>query len=317
MKLKKPLLFLFFLTVCTLSKAQSWCPNIGTYWYFDAPNSPNFCSGYVKYDYYQDTLINGNNCQMIRRFRANSCINGPHVGYVAPFFTYTNSNKVVYVNDYTSSASVQSQAFDTLFWFNAPIGAKWQMLPQSYNCTFSITCVVTVQDTGHRTVQGINLRWQKVNYIAKGGGPVQTVTDTIYERFGYLRTEPFNTENFCSTGIDIQTSRIFRCYGDNQITNLKYKYTGNCDYYDTGIHEENGKKYLISIFPNPAQGTITLQSETIIAANTLLEIQDHLGKTVWKGAYTSQVDVSKLSPGMYFLTVKDDTAQKTFKIIKE
>ncbi|MES2133487.1 MAG: T9SS type A sorting domain-containing protein [Bacteroidota bacterium] len=320
--MKKPLLLFFFLTLCTLSKAQSWCPNIGTYWYFDAPNSPNFCNGYVKYDYYQDSLINGNNCQMIRRYRENSCINGSHAGYITPIFTYTNSNKVVYMNDYTSSASVQTQVFDTLFWFNAPIGAKWLMLPQSYNCTYSTACVVTVQDTGHRTVQGINLRWQKVNYIAQSGGPVQTLQDTIYERFGYLRTEPFNTQNFCATAIDIQTSRIFRCYGDNQLTNLKYKYTGACDYYDNtgipiGIHETKVTDDNFILSPNPAASVLQISSKDKAWENSLIEVQDALGRTALKSAYTSSLDISTLQSGIYFIVFKNGVDLKSFKIIKE
>jgi hypothetical protein len=315
----KKLYFLFFLLSSGMGvvKAQVWAPGIGTYWYFDAPNSPNFCNGYVKYDYYKDSLISGNNCQMIRRYRENSCMNGNHAGYLSPIFTYTNSNKVVYVNDYTSSASVQTQLFDTLFWFNAPIGAKWKMLPQSYNCTSTVSCIVTVQDTGHRAFQGINLRWQKVSYVAQNGGPgPQTINDTIYERFGYLKTEPFNTENFCSTFTDVQTSRIFRCYGDNQISNLKYKYTGACDYYYTSIDEKNRQDDL-SVYPNPAGPYIRFAYTNPLWKEASIEICDALGRTMLKQAFATSLDISSYAPGVYFVTVKNDRGLRSFKIIKE
>lgn len=311
------LLLLIAVSAPAVLKAQVWAPNTGTYWYFEAPNSPTFCSGYAKYDYYKDSLINGHLCQMIRRYQEKSCMSGPQMGYMPPVFTYTNSNKVVYVNDYTSSASVQAQVFDTLFWFDAPIGAKWQMLHQSYNCTGTVSCIVTVQDTGHRAFQGVNLRWQKVSYMAQGGGPtVQTVTDTIYERFGYLKTEPFNPLNFCSVIADIQTSRIFRCYGDNQISNLKYKYFGACDYYYTSIDEKSMWDDL-SLFPNPAGSYIRFGYTNPTWKDATIELQDALGRTLLKQDFAASIDVSFLSRGVYFVTVKNGTGLRSFKIIKE
>lgn len=315
--MKKLYLLLLLLSSATAAlQAQIWAPAIGTYWYFDAPHSPDGCNGYAKYDYYKDSLINGNHCQMIRLYRENSCANGPHAGYIGAVFTYTNSNKVVYVNDYTSQASVQTQAFDTLFWFNAPIGAKWNMLPQGYNCTGTVSCIVTVQDTGHATFQGVNLRWQKVNYMAQGGGPVQSVTDTIYERFGYLKTEPFNPANFCSVFTDIQTTRIFRCYGDNQITNYKHRYTGACDYYYTGIDEKSGLNDL-SVFPNPAGSYIRFSYSNPQWKEAGVDIQDALGRTVLQQPFATSLDISALPQGLYVVTVKNDKGQRSFKIMKE
>lgn len=316
--MKKFYLLLIFLSSLTATvNAQVWAPNIGTYWYFDAPNSPSFCSGYAKYDYYKDSLVNGHNCQMIRRYQQKSCMSGPVAGYMSPIFTYTNSNKVVYVNDYTSSASVQTQVFDTLFWFDAPIGAKWQMLHQSYNCTNTVSCIVTVQDTGHRKVQGVNLRWQKVSYMALYGSPVvQTVNDTIYERFGYLKTEPFNPNNFCSQYPDIQTSRIFRCYDDNQISNLKYQYSGACDYYYTSI-DERSRQDDLSVFPNPANTTLFFSYTNPAWKEAGIEVQDALGRTLLKQDFATSLDISFLSQGVYFVTVKNDTGLRSFKIVKE
>ena len=322
--MKKPLLFLFFLTLCTLSKAQSWCPNIGTYWYYGNPNNPAFCSpGYAKFDYYKDSLVNGNNCQMIRRFGVSNCSNGFHSGYSSPIFTYTNSNNVVYVNYVAGSGSVQSQVFDTLYWFNAPIGSKWRMSNQTYTCSFTFTSVVTVQDTGHSTFQGINLKWQKVNYTTDlYNNNVQTVTDTIYERFGYLRTDPLNPHNFCSNTSDIQSNQIFRCYGDNQLISLKYKYTGACDYYDNtgphiGINETKAIDDNFLLSPNPATSVLQISSKDKVWESSLIEVQDALGRTALKSAYTSSLDISTLQSGIYFIVFKNGADFKSFKIIKE
>lgn len=319
--MKKLYFLLILLSSATASiKAQIWAPGIGTYWYYTNPGNAAFCSpGYVKYDYYKDSLINGNNCQMIRRYRKAVCQSGTVAGYSSPVYTYTNSNKVVYVNDYASSSNVQTQLFDTLFWFNAPIGAKWQMVHQSYSsCTSTVNCIVTVQDTGHAIFQGVNLKWQKVNYTAQGGGPVQTVTDTIYERFGYLRTDPFNPHNFCSILTDVQTAQTLRCYGDNQITNLKYRYTGACDYFvNVGVDELEAARQGLRVFPNPAGSTLQISSKTDLWNDALIKIQDALGRTVLEQNFATSLEIGSLTPGLYVVTVKNDKGLRSFKIMKE
>jgi len=314
----KKLYFLFLLlsSVTATLEAQIWAPSVGTYWYYDSHSA--FCHGYSKYDYYKDSLINGNNCQMIRRYEKRSCPSGNFGSYDKPIFTYTNSNQVVYVNDYTSTASVQGQVFDTLFWFNAPIGAKWQMIHQSYNCTGTVSCIVTVENTGQRIIQGQSLKWQKVNYVAEGGGPAQMVTDTIYERFGYLKTDPFNPDNFCSQTADIQSYKTFRCYGDNQISNLKYKYTGACDYFeDVSVDELKAAQNDLSVFPNPAGSTLQINSKNDFWNDALIEVRDAFGRTVLKQAFNTSLPISSLSPGLYVVTVKNDSGLRSFKIIKE
>ncbi len=310
------ILLLFLSSVTATLQAQVWAPNIGSYWYYDSHGA--FCYGYAKYDYYKDSLINGNNCQMIRRYGKMSCPGGNHASYDKPIFTYTNSNQVVYVNDYTSAASVQGQVFDTLFWFNAPIGAKWQMIHQSYHCTGTVSCIVTVENTGQRIIQGQNLKWQKVNYMAQGGGPAQLVTDTIYERFGYLKTDPFNPNNFCSLTSDIQSTNLFRCYGDNQITDLKYKYTGACDYFvDVSVNERNASHNDLHVFPNPATSVLQISSKTELWNDAQIEIQDARGRTVLKQPFATSIDISSLAQGLYVVTVKNDMGRRSFKIMKE
>lgn len=314
----KKLYFLFLLlsSVTATLEAQIWAPSVGTYWYYDSHSA--FCHGYSKYDYYKDSLINGNNCQMIRRYEKRSCPSGNFGSYDKPIFTYTNSNQVVYVNDYTSTASVQGQVFDTLFWFNAPIGAKWQMIHQSYNCTGTVSCIVTVENTGQRIIQGQSLKWQKVNYVAEGGGPAQMVADTIYERFGYLKTDPFNPDNFCSQTADIQSYKTFRCYGDNQISNLKYKYTGACDYFeDVSVHELNAAHNDLRVFPNPANTYVSFSYTNPAWESARIEVQDALGRVVLQQAFSTKLNLGSLVPGIYIVTVKNDSALRSFKIIKE
>lgn len=260
----------------------------------------------MKYDYYKDSLISGHNCQLIRRYYYANCQSGLYAQYQTPIFTYSNSN-VVYVNDYTSSVGVQLQTFDTLFCFNVPIGYKWLMTPISYtDCTSPNKSLVTVIDTGHKLVQGVNLKWQKVNYNVEFGSMSNIITDTIYERFGYLKTDPFNQYNFCTNIADLQTGVSLRCYEDNQITNFKYGHNYNCNYI-TSTFENTIDEAKIVIYPNPVKDYIEISSNTHISS---IEVYNAFGEVIVSTPFKHHIDLSSLSSGMYFITLKDISIKK-------
>ena len=75
----------------------------------------------------------------------------------------------------------------------------------------------------------------------------------------------------------------------------------------------------IEVFPNPSGNIITVKLPSNIAANGSASVKDLNGKVVWEGKISNntQIDVSELPPGIYFLTVtqeKGDT--QTVKFIK-
>lgn len=302
--MRKIILILAFYILSVNVYSQAWCPNIGTYWYY-TELTPSFCSeGYMKFDYYKDSLVGSNNCQMIRRYFVANCQSGNHMEYMTPIFTYTNSN-VVYLNDVLSASSVQSQIFDTLFCFNVPIGFKWGLQPSTYtDCPNPVKPIVTVLDTGHRIIQGVNLKWQKVNYNLQNGS---FVNDTIYERFGYLNTNPFNPYNYCSSIADADYYLTFRCYGDNQIIDLKYGHNYNCDYV-LGVNENVLIPNSFSIYPNPSNDLLTVQSSTK-QDNFVIKIYDMLGEEVINEKVTTPqftVNTGCLSTGIYLLNLYND-----------
>ncbi len=303
--MKKQLFVLFFVTSLPLAKAQSWAPNIGSYWYQSYRPFPTWCSeGYARFDYFKDSLISGHNCQAIKRFHYYNCQSGLYQGYSLQFYTYTNANNVVYVNDFLSTASVQTQTFDTLFYFNAAIGTKWHMSPDSYTTCTGPKSVITVSDTGHNVIQGVNLKWQKVSVsVFFGSGPSYTITDTIYERFGYLKTDVFNQANFCSNNTDDLSYATLRCYGDNQIINFKYGHNYNCDYIE-GIKEEEQLENVISLYPNPSKSKLNMYSSYYDIEKSTIKITNQIGQLVLSEDYTNSITVEQLSAGLYTIVIK-------------
>lgn len=67
----------------------------------------------------------------------------------------------------------------------------------------------------------------------------------------------------------------------------------------------------LMVYPNPSNGIIYLQNT---AANTKYTINDGYGRMVSQGYYQGRIDVSKLSPGMYW--IRTETQASRFMIIK-
>jgi hypothetical protein len=66
----------------------------------------------------------------------------------------------------------------------------------------------------------------------------------------------------------------------------------------------------LSIFPNPTQGNLFL------SAHTNIVLTDLTGKVILQKQNTSQIDISELPKGLYFLSVGANL-KKTFKVVKE
>ena len=79
---------------------------------------------------------------------------------------------------------------------------------------------------------------------------------------------------------------------------------------------ENAKAN-IKIFPNPITSILNIVDENNELQNSTIEIKNYLGQVVFASTFTSKINLSNLSAGMYFLTIEDKNSKKTAKIIKE
>ncbi|PKP48927.1 MAG: hypothetical protein CVT95_03875 [Bacteroidetes bacterium HGW-Bacteroidetes-12] len=75
----------------------------------------------------------------------------------------------------------------------------------------------------------------------------------------------------------------------------------------------------ISIYPNPTQHTVTLDAGNNLLSQARVEIIDLLGKSLMKNtiaATKTQLDLSHLSNGIYFVKFSNGVGEKVFKIVK-
>lgn len=306
--MKKYLIFCLFLLSPFSAHAQSWCPP-GAEWYHTRYSMSG--SSYVKITYTGTVAINTFTCQQLDQQIGNRSgfTNQVTIGNSLPaYYTYL-SNNVVYLRiDNTNT-------FDTLYHFNAVPGNQW-LLPA--NKVTGLTCTrskLTVLDTGHRVVQGVNLRWLKVN-ISNG----LPATDTIYERFGF-KQHFFLAFDLCSGQHDYYYGGPIRCYSDNQILNYKVN-TDSCNHLQVFPNsiDESSIFSSVKIYPNPATDKIFVAYDGLETKTVMLVITNSLGQAIRideQPLPKLEIDIHTLERGLYFLNVQSGNQQKVFKILKE
>ncbi len=306
---------LLLLLICTITfsttlKSQSWCYP-GAQWYYTSNYS--FSSmGYIKHTFTNTVTINSLTCQKIAFLAQHFSYYTNSVStFSSDYYTYFNNN-VVYLYDATSTN------FDTLFNYNAVIGSKWSLPNKSTaNCSNSR---VTVTDTGHHVIQGVNLKWFKVSisaYQYTFTSPLIS-TDTIYERLGCVMKYFFNPGEMCPTYTDGEIGGPLRCYSDNQISNYN-RTAGPCNYYyiPTGL-KENGFLENLKAYPNPAHDLLSIDVSDSQRQSISMQMTTPLGQKVLEARLEKTIDIGKLENGIYFLQFfKEGKLIFTQKIIKD
>lgn len=306
MTMKKNLFMLLIIFITITVKAQLWCtPN--SVWHYDTSN-PLWNTTYTKQTYIYDTLVLGTTFNKIKSETHGMGSSGAINNYG---YYYTSlQNKVVFFNSTNSNI----EANDTLMYFG-PIGAKWRC--SKNGGTSCAQSYIEIVDTGASVIQGQILKWRKINYTnynlyGTANQTVQTGIDTIFERIGYKHLG-FQLIGYCSDVPDV-TAGYFRCFQDNQINiNATNKV---CD-FTTGLFENTDRLNSISIYPNPTNSIINIIDEKKQFQNSSIEIKNYMGQVIYSNSFNSQIDISSLSSGMYFLTIQDKENKRTVKIIKE
>ena len=83
----------------------------------------------------------------------------------------------------------------------------------------------------------------------------------------------------------------------------------------TSINETNSKTKAISIFPNPANTEINIVLPS--NDNAHIEISNAMGQVIIKDQNKNRIDISNLTNGLYFISVKQGQQSYTQKLIKQ
>jgi len=83
-------------------------------------------------------------------------------------------------------------------------------------------------------------------------------------------------------------------------------------------NEEKKEKTGLTVYPNPAKGRFEIRFKKNEVQNFELLVVDNAGRTVHKKAYTGgsqSINLSSLSPGIYYCYVTSGSIVETFKIL--
>jgi hypothetical protein len=83
----------------------------------------------------------------------------------------------------------------------------------------------------------------------------------------------------------------------------------------TSINETNSNAKAISIFPNPANTEINIDLPSNGSAQ--IEISNAMGQVIIKDQNNNKIDISNLTNGLYFISVKQGQQSYTQKLIKQ
>jgi len=75
---------------------------------------------------------------------------------------------------------------------------------------------------------------------------------------------------------------------------------------------------LFELYPNPANNKLNIATE-LDSENIQVTLTDVLGKTIRKTSFSTeetQIDISKLAPGIYFAVIEDASGKATIRFIK-
>ncbi|MCF8331251.1 MAG: T9SS type A sorting domain-containing protein [Bacteroidales bacterium] len=91
---------------------------------------------------------------------------------------------------------------------------------------------------------------------------------------------------------------------------------------DVSVEDQENKKNVLGVFPNPADGKFKVMLDEIDTRNIKIEVFNNAGKEVYRKVfensgdkYTAKIDLSGNENGMYFIKVSIDRAVYTEKII--
>jgi hypothetical protein len=300
--MKKLLPILFILTFFSKSKAQVvFCPP-GAEWhyrFFPLPTASvtNYVNVSIKY--VRDSIVGSDTAKVLSH---------------KLFYISCNPNSGDYL-------TLIKQKGDTVFFKNKKTQNTWQIL-YNFACTSGNGWQTTIQDNSntlvtyttvlssvsYETINGFNLKKMHI-------GTSYSVTERLgwnYFLFSYAAVQNCH-------GL-FYYDRL--CYQDNSFGTIQFS-EKPCNFSGIDGIEEFGKNSLVNVYPNPVSGVLTIEVKAMGPKESYLKITDILGAEKRHTNCDSlegkiNVDLSDLTPGIYFLQLFDKgKLVATEKIIKQ
>ena len=309
----KNLFALFILSLSINGFSQSVWVDQNATWHYDYWNITE--QGFYRIEYNQDTLLGGENCQMIEAFQSKFVTDQfgemHHIGptLTSTNYTYVNGDTVFYWRD---------NQFYTLFNFGALIGDQWLIGSNNIDSSSNLcndSSFVEVIDTGSVT---INSNQYRTISLASTDGSYLRLAGVFVERFGLYSASSgnhiFPRETSCDTTISWHPNYYtFKCFEDDSFT--LYNPSGeDCEYLLTHLSNEEIEVQKLASFPNPVSEMLKVQMN----GEGVLELYNQIGQVVIQQNHYNQsvIEMDAVPTGIYLLRLRIGESVYTEKILK-
>lgn len=326
----KKAIIIFILSFLYLNvKGQVWIDE-GAVWHYELTTIGH--SGIIKYEYTKDTLIDGQNCQVITGTQYSIGFTQQGISYlisesnISPQYTYASGDTVFYWNHNEEKFFVLynfgAEVGDTWIIANEPPSNGWSIDPETDNEYSEIEVIATgtieINSEEYRYIEvkptyGSLLGFEGI-YVERFGNAEETISE-------YHRLFP-NTYDYThgASGLAIEWYRTrLNCYQDNSFPKYSPIDLEDCEYLLTTLGMESLDLDELKYYPTPSTDIFTIENpypETLF-----VDIYDAQGSLVDKTEINSldkaEIDLSNYKNGLYFAKTKTNTSQiKTIKIVK-
>ena len=305
--MKKVLILLFITTSLARFSAQqiTFCPPGAEWHYLFTEFFPGF--GFVNETIkYTGNVVEGNDTlKLLTHKKFFTRIN------VAPTFT-----------------TLIKQKGDTIFMRNARTNNQWQILynfaalpNQSWTNTFNvgvgnpITYTTQVTSIGTKQIANKTVKEYTVNY-SNSYGSAYDHSGTVTEHYG-SRVFLFNYISRAVTDGDSYLD--FLCYYDSTINTIQFT-DKPCDFSNLTDIENVNPFPKLNLYPNPVKDILTLETNAYDDQISEVTITNTFGQTVYcsdRPILQNSISLDFLSKGLYFLNIRINSNQYTYKLLKE
>ncbi|HNR20306.1 MAG TPA: T9SS type A sorting domain-containing protein [Bacteroidia bacterium] len=112
--------------------------------------------------------------------------------------------------------------------------------------------------------------------------------------------------------------------GDGNEEIIVGNYAGGLNYYTknvncfTGIAQNNTESSVVSVYPNPSNGNIVVETKQALAEVVVVSVMDNLGRIVYSqklNSYRNIIDLSNASNGVYTVRISADRINEVHKVV--
>lgn len=247
-------------------------------------------------------------------------------GTIAYTKSYTSTHTYSTVNDYTLSCYIgnftsgisnvpfsSNKSLTLEYFLSSNLGTNANNSPVSSSCltnTFSVSQNTFNQNSTDSDMDSISYQLYSPPLIpgfSSSGFSINNISGLITK----------SNSNIGHYLIPVRSEEWRKISGINYLVGISFRYHSLIYNSIIGIHELDVSSS-IKLYPSPTSSLINIVTdEEMNLRNVVIEIKNSLGQTVYSSLFTSQINLSDFSPGVYFLVIQTKYNSKTVKIVKQ